>query len=289
MLCGNHAENLYQMGIAALILSMALMLPGADSAVVASAADKAAAQRVLLSLKPGNTAKMTLDAAKLMLGTPYVGGLLDESENEEFRLSLERTDCIIFVEACFGLAMTAREYGSEADFRKFAEEVRQMRYRDGKVDGYASRIHYTTEWIRQGEKNGIMKDITLEAGGKVYDHPVGYMSSHSEAYPHINKDNIAKIREVEEALNAVPYSYVPASDLSAAEKFIRDGDIICFVSKVAGLDISHVAIACLHDGKVGFIHASSTAGKVVVDERSISEYVRSRPKSLAGIKIVRPL
>ena len=268
---------------------MALMLPGVDSAIVASTADKAVAGEVMAFLEPGSTAEMTLAAAKRMLGTPYVGGLLDEGENEEFRLPLERTDCIIFVETCFGLAMTAREYGSEADFRKFAEEVRQMRYRDGKVDGYASRIHYTTEWIRQGEKNGILKDITLEAGGKVYDHPVGYMSSHSEAYPHINKDNIAKIREAEEALNAVPYSYVPASDLSAAEKYIRDGDIICFVSKVAGLDISHVAIACLHDGKVGFIHASSTAGKVVVDERSISEYVRSRPKSLAGIKIVRPL
>lgn len=272
-----------------MVISVAALLPGCDTSVIATPSDKAVAQEVMASLEPGGTAKMTLDAARLMLGTPYVGGLLDESENEEFRLSLERTDCIIFVEACLNLARTAKEYGHEADFGKFAKKVRQMRYRDGVVDGYASRIHYTTEWIRQGEKQGILKDVTLEAGGCRYDHPISYMSSHSEAYPHINKDNIEKIRKVEEALNAVPYSYIPASNLSEAEKYIRDGDIICFVSKVAGLDIAHVAIACIQDGAVGFIHASTTAGKVVVDERSISDYVRSRPKSLAGIKIIRPL
>ncbi|MBQ5943914.1 MAG: DUF1460 domain-containing protein [Bacteroidales bacterium] len=277
------------MGITAFILSMALMLPGVDSAIVASAADKAVAEKVMASLEPGSTAEMTLAAAKRMLGTPYVGGLLDEGENEEFRLPLDRTDCIIFVETCLNLARTAKEHGPEADFGKFASRVRQMRYRDGIINGYASRIHYTAEWIRQGERLGILKDVTLESGGCIYDHPVSFMSSHPGSYPHINDDNIHLIKEAEDALNAIPYTCIQTSDLQGAEKFIRDGDIICFVSKVEGLDISHVAIACLHDGKVGFIHASSTAGKVVVDERSISEYVRSRPKSLAGIKIVRPL
>lgn len=277
------------MGITAFILSMALMLPGVDSAIVASAADKAVAEKVMASLEPGSTAEMTLAAAKRMLGTPYVGGLLDEGENEEFRLPLERTDCIIFVETCLNLARTAKEHGREADFGKFASNVRRMRYRDGKVDGYASRIHYTTEWVRQGERRGILKDITLECGGKVYDHPVNFMSAHAEAYPHINKENIDDIRAVEEALDGEPYTYIPSDMVAGAEGFIRDGDIICFVSRVAGLDISHVAIACIHDGVTGFIHASTTAGKVVTDDRSIASYVLSRPKSLAGIKIIRPL
>ena len=272
-----------------MILSMALMLPGADSAIVASAADKVVAEKVMASLEQGSTAEMTLDAAKRMLGTPYVGGLLDGGEDEEFRLPLEKTDCIIFVETCLNLARTAKEHGREADFGKFASGVRQMRYRGGIIDGYASRIHYTTEWIRQGERLGILKDVTLESGGRNYDHPVSFMSSHPDSYPHINDDNIHSIKEAEDTLNSIPYTYIQTSDLPGAEKNIRDGDIICFVSKLAGLDISHVAIACLHDGKAGFIHASTTAGKVIVDDRSISEYVRSRPKSLAGIKIVRPL
>ena len=263
--------------------------PAADSSFVATAEDRAVAERVMASLKSGEMGEMTAEAAKEMLGVPYVGGILDEGEEEVFRLPLEKTDCIIFVEACLNLARTVKECGNDAGFDDFAGNVRRMRYRGGVVDGYASRVHYTTEWIRQGERIGILEDKTTEAGGKVYDHPVSFMSSHSGSYPHINEDNIQAIRDVEASLNKEPMTYIPSSGVARAERFIRDGDIICFVSKVEGLDISHVGIALRHDGVTGFIHASTTAGKVVVDDRSVSAYVLSRPKSIAGIKIVRPL
>ncbi|MBO4230351.1 MAG: DUF1460 domain-containing protein, partial [Bacteroidales bacterium] len=69
---------------------------------------------------------------------------------------------------------------------------------------------------------------------------------------------------------------------------IQSGDIICFVSTVEGLDIAHVGMAYVEDGRVGFIHASQNDGKVVIDSRTIVEYVLPR-RNLSGIKVVRPL
>ena len=68
---------------------------------------------------------------------------------------------------------------------------------------------------------------------------------------------------------------------------LKDGDILGFNSNVKGLDIAHVALVYhKENGEVGFIHASQVDGKVVIDEKSIHDYVNSR-KSNDGIRIIR--
>ena len=71
------------------------------------------------------------------------------------------------------------------------------------------------------------------------------------------------------------------------EHLLKDGDILGFNSTVKGLDIAHVALVYhKENGQVGFIHASQADGKVVIDEKSIADYVNAR-KSNNGIRIVR--
>lgn len=60
------------------------------------------------------------------------------------------------------------------------------------------------------------------------------------------------------------------------------------MSGTKGLDIAHVSIAYVHDGIVGFIHASQAEGRVIVDPKSISDYTLGR-KSSPGIKVIRVL
>lgn len=68
---------------------------------------------------------------------------------------------------------------------------------------------------------------------------------------------------------------------------LKDGDILGFNSNVKGLDIAHVALVYhKENGEVGFIHASQVDGKVVIDEKSIHDYVNSH-KSNDGIRIIR--
>ena len=233
-------------------------------------------------------------AAQSMIGTPYVAGLLgDGSVEEELRTPVVKTDCILFVETMLAVARTVRSGGDFADFRSF---ILDSRYRDGKVRYFSDRVHYTTEWIRRLEAEGILRDITEDLGGVSYDHPISYMSAHPDAY-NMGEDDLRRIKKIEKQLNSKPLTYIPGDKIAEVRDKIRSGDIICFVTSVEGLDISHVAVACKYTeyhnsidseprSELGFIHASQVAGKVIVDPRSVSRYVSLR-KSCPGIKVLR--
>ncbi len=267
-----------------------------DNYAVTMRSDTVLGNRILCKLSEykntKSTADLMLSAAQMLLETPYVGGTLEGGEREELRVFLHKTDCILFVETCLNLAICAKSYGDKADFIKFADLVRESRYRGGIVKNYSDRIHYTTEWIRNNESRGIVEDITQKIGGTVYDHPIYYMSKNHDKYAQLknaegNKD-LQVIAEVEKELNKTPFYYIPQEDIPQVEKFIKSGDIICFMSGVKGLDIAHVAMAYVKDGKVGFIHASMGAMRVIIDPKTIYEYVKAG-KYLTGIKVVRPL
>jgi cell wall-associated NlpC family hydrolase len=247
--------------------------------------DRAVAEKVLADLEAhadeGAGAQMVRAAGDL-LGQPYVAGTLEELPEEKLCIYLTRTDCILFVETCLGLVRTARQSG---DFETLAGELLQSRYRGGVCSRYEDRLHYTTEWARQGVARGVLEDMTGALGGVRYDHPVNYMSRHPEAYARMK--DVDAIAAFEDGINALPSSYIPKNRVSQALKGIRNGDIILFNTTVEGLDVSHCAIAKVDPGKpVRFIHASTGANKVVVESRTLEEYVTGR-KAVTGIQVYR--
>ena len=247
--------------------------------------DRTLAETVLAELKaqpdeePG--AQM-VRAANALLGQPYVAGTLEELPQEKLCVYLTRTDCILFVETCLGLVRTAKQ---EGDFETLASELLQSRYRDGVCNRYEDRLHYTTEWARQGVARGVLEDMTEALGGVRYDHPVHYMSMHPDAYPRMTE--VEAIKAAEDSINAVPSTCIPKNRLKEALKGIRNGDIILFTTTVDGLDVSHCAIAKVDAGKpVRFIHASTGAMKVILEPRTLEEYVMGR-KAVTGIQVYR--
>ena len=266
---------------------------------VTTQADSLLAEMILTGLKEYlaenenvSVAELMVRAGKALAGQPYVAGTLDEKPDdaaeedawrEEVRIYLTRTDCIIFVETCLALARTAAQDG---DFQMFANEIRQSRYRNGRVSAYADRLHYTTEWGMQGVGRGVLRDVTEELGGVPLDRRINYMSAHPGSYPLM--DDIDAIRKAEDRINSEPRFYIPKSKISAALKGIRTGDIICLVTTVEGLDISHVVMAVVEDGAVRMLHASTGAMKVTVDPRTLQEYLAGR-SSISGIRVLRPL
>ena len=242
----------------------------------------------LLANKEKSVPELMIIAAKQMLGTEYVAGSLEQVP-EKLKVSLVETDCILFVETCLAMAVNAKKGNDSPD--SLCAFIQGTRYRNGVVDGYTSRLHYTSEWIRQGEANGIFREITdVLSGENLSGQRFSYMSEHTGAYKQI-KDNpaeIAKIAKMEESLNRyTDYYVIPKAEVKKMEHLLKDGDILGFNSNVKGLDIAHVALVYhKENGEVGFIHASQVDGKVVIDEKSIHDYVNSR-KSNDGIRIIR--
>lgn len=182
--------------------------------------------------------------------------------------------------------VTDRALRAVPSYELFRRNVQAMRYRRGIVDGYASRIHYTSEWILQAERMGIMEEFSGELGVE-YGQAFGFMSAHPDSYAQM-RDKVAReaIAAVEKELEThAPFHFVPQErlrDASVAAQ-IHDGDIIFLMSRAKGLDIAHVAIARRVDGELHFIHASSKAGKVILEPRTLADYAAN------GIRVARLL
>ena len=262
---------------------------GFISTVRASKASPAIFEKVAEALEPYKdepASDLMVRCAKQFLGTEYVAGTL-EIEPEQLTINMDKTDCILFVEMCLAMVQTVKS--DEPTFETFCRNTQNLRYADGKVDGYASRNHYTSSWIKQGQENGIFTEVSKALGGKELDQHFDFMSTHLDSYKQL-KDNpgmVVKIMQTEKALNKDEYFYLPQGDITSLTKGIKEGDIICFVTPVAGLDIGHVAIAVKgSDGQMHFIHASTKTMKVVVDSQTIADYVLTH-KSTKGIRVVR--
>ena len=271
--------------------------PPGPTPYVSGAEDIALGKIILEDLAPvaerETPAQLMVRAARQMLGQPYVAGT-QEGREERLRIFLTKTDCILFAENCLGLVNTARRCGADATFEDLAVTVGRTRYRDGVIDGYPSRLHYTSDWIRQGVRDGLFEDITQGLGGVADPRPVRYMSEHPGSYAPLAgespdaQENLSRIRAVEESLDGYVRYYVPKEKLAAVEADIRSGDILCFATSIEGLDYSHVVIAYREKpgDRLGFIHASSAARKVVVEPRTLEAYLQAN-RRITGVTVLR--
>ena len=78
------------------------------------------------------------------IGTPYGAHTL-EGEQEILTVNLDSLDCTTFVETAMALAYTIVE--QRTSWRDFIYNLRRLRYRNGEVDGYPSRLHYIADWV----------------------------------------------------------------------------------------------------------------------------------------------
>lgn len=226
------------------------------------------------------------ETAKFFLGVPYVGKTL-EYEPERLIVNLREMDCMTFVENVLALAEASAS--GTPSWQTYLEKLQQIRYRDGKIEDYTSRLHYTSDWIYENEKKGLIADITKEIGGVPLAMDVSFVSTHPESYIQMQShpEYIAVMEKKEKEINSRQYYYIPKEEIDKREAQIRTGDIVCFVTSIKGLDISHVGIIHKEGDKMTFIHASSGKKRVIINEESLQDYVLGIKKS-KGIMVLRP-
>ena len=226
------------------------------------------------------------ETAKFFLGVPYVGKTL-EYEPERLIVNLREMDCMTFVENVLALAEASAS--GTPSWQIYLEKLQQIRYRDGKIEDYTSRLHYTSDWIYENEKKGLIADITKEIGGVPLAMDVSFVSTHPESYMQLQShpEYIAVMAKKEKEINSRQYYYIPKEEIDKREAQIRTGDIVCFVTSIKGLDISHVGIVHKEGDKMTFIHASSGKKRVIINEESLQDYVLGIKKS-KGIMVLRP-
>ena len=238
-----------------------------------------------LSQKPIN--EVVVEIGKSFLETEYVAHTLETEGNEQLVINLTGLDCTTFLENAITLSRCIKK--NKTSFEDYQNELTFVRYRDGKIDKYPSRLHYFSDWIYNNQQKGIIKDITEEIGGKPIKFKLNFMSENPRYYKQLkeNPEFIAIIRKQEEEVNSRQYYFIPEKEIEKFEDNIQTGDLIALTTPEKGLDIGHVGIAIkMANGRIHFLHAPLVGSKVQITETPLSDYV-IKNKKRNGLIVLR--
>jgi len=243
------------------------------------------------------TGARAVRAGELAIGTPYEAFTLEAYlreggsplRTEPLALALTRFDCVTLVESALAVARLAASTQTPT-WQRFGREVERMRYRGGRRRTYTSRLHYFSEWIADGERRGLVRDLGAELGGVIDSRPLRFMSEHRGSYPALENDAVFReISAMEWRLDSQRTYIIPTARIAGASDGIESGDILAFATSTPGLDVSHAAFAYRDRRKVlRVLHAPLSGGAVEITRSTLPEYVEGIRRS-TGILVARPL
>jgi hypothetical protein len=230
---------------------------------------------------------LIVDIGLLFINKLYKEGTLENSGKENLIVNVSAFDCTTLVETVLALAQcVAAGNISKHEFRK---NLKSIRYRQGKMNDYSSRLHYFTDWLRDNEKKGILTDVSSSLGGKPQHKIINFMTVHRELYPALqNKAQLARMASIEKILSRKIFYVIEKDKVTTQRSKIYNGDIIVFTTNQEGLDVAHVGFAFWQGKSLRLLHASSKEGAVVISKKNLVAYLKSN-KKFTGIIVARPL
>ncbi len=232
---------------------------------------------------------------KLFLGTVYVAHTLDEDASKErLVVDLRGFDCVTFYENMLAFAWIIREF-EHPTISNFEQALMLLRYRNGKIDGFHSRLNYTIDYFYSNEKKDALTVRTHQVGGQYArydDREINFMTTHRSLYKQLatSDSEYNVMLQIEKDIHArKDFYYIPKADIPKIESKIETGDILGITTNIPGLDCSHTGIAIrMQDGRIHFMHASSLMGKVIISDEPLSDYL-THSNHQTGIIVTRPL
>jgi len=247
--------------------------------------------RVVNLLKKNVDGQPILFYAKQFINVPYVASTLEVADPEQLVVNLHALDCTTLVETAAALTLT--KWQGKTDFASYCRNLEFIRYRNGKMNGYLSRLHYFSWWIHDNEAKGILQEVKEAKYSPARIHVKNnYMSTYPEKYKFLKGDTfrIDSIRKLEEEIQGFDGYYLPEANTSLGKaqlSNIQDGDIIAIVTTKKGIDYSHLGFAVWgRDGKLHLLNASSIHKKVVLEPKTLRQYLKEHPSSI-GIRVFR--
>ena len=240
-----------------------------------------------------NASADVLFFARQFMGVPYVAHTLEVNATGQERLvvNTRELDCTTLVENVVALTLCAKN--NEHTYDAFKKYLVKLRYRQGAIKGYPSRLHYFTDWIEDNTKMGIVHEIQQSTVpfSAVQTVKVNYMSRHPQSYQALkaHPEYVDEIARQEKSLTGRRYRYIPKSmvkNTKVMRKAVHDGDIIAITCSKPGLDIAHLGFAVWRKDGLHLLNASQIHKRVVEEPMTLAKYLGKHP-SHTGIRIIR--
>ena len=239
------------------------------------------------------TSSDVLYFARQFLGVPYVAHTLEVNATgqEQLVVNTRELDCTTLVENVVALTLCAKN--NERDYATFKKYLRQLRYRQGRIKGYPSRLHYFTDWIEDNTKMGFVKEIQMSTApfSAIQTVKVDYMSKHPQSYQALKShpEYVKEIASQEKNITGRRYHFIPkymVKNTKVMRKVVKNGDIIAITCSKPGLDIAHLGFAVWHKDGLHLLNASQLHKRVVDEPMTLGKYLKKHP-SHTGIRIIR--
>ncbi|MEK7704292.1 MAG: N-acetylmuramoyl-L-alanine amidase-like domain-containing protein [Myxococcota bacterium] len=224
--------------------------------------------------------------AKVQLGRPYL--VTKELDGPEWvHADLATFHCVSLVES--SVAMARCLWQGHADASCFLGEIERLRYRDGHLVGFPSRLHYFSDWLENNAVRGNIELLTRALGGRPRRQPFFFMTEHEATYAQMVHPEVrAAVREGEVRLSNEDHVVLEREQLASVTPALQDGDIVAVVGDKPGILVSHTGlIAKGADGVARLLHASSYHHQVLLTSADIAQYVLRRADR-RGLMVARP-
>lgn len=200
--------------------------------------------------------------AKKMIGQKYEIYLLGEYPFEIYDpqplYCIDRSDCVVFSEHIYAMALSD-------SWKKFFSMLQRIRYKDG-VIGLLTRNHYTeADWTVNNP--WLIKNIT----DSLQDVKSIQVTSKIDRAKFFSKWNIGQDIPVEE----LKWSYIPASEVPKALKYLKTGDFVNVVRGFSPQDVYVGHVGLISIGKDSVVYLIHSAEPVVRMEPLINYMNRS--------------
>ena len=242
-------------------------------------------------LSQANRETPVLWLARQFLGVPYVAHTLEINDDERLVVNTRQLDCTTFVETVTALKICAQQ--GLRTFADYQNVLRQLRYRQGRMASYTSRLHYFTDWIRDKADMQLVTDVQQPNPpfSAVQTVNVNYMSTHPTAYKALkaNAALVPEIRAQEQSLTGMKVRYIPKRAVrnnALLRKVVKDGDILAITCNKKGLEIAHLGFAVWRNDGLHLLNASMIHKKVVEEPMTLYQYLQKH-KTHTGIRVVR--
>lgn len=198
--------------------------------------------------------------SKHFLGTPYKESTLigDINTPEVLVINLEYVDCFTFIDYIESMRMSA-------SFYEFKENLKQVRYKGGKVS-FENRNHFFTDWREHNA--AFIDDITEQIGG---NKTIRIRKLLNE-----REDGTYLLQGIQSENRLIKYIPVNDTDDSVTNELMT-GDYLGIYSGKQGLDVSHVGIIIKDMGNIYLRHASSLQEHRKVVDQNFKDYIAQKP------------
>lgn len=224
--------------------------------------------------------------ADLFIGKKYITPAL----GEDYVYRFDAFDCTTYIETLTALAKAN-------SFDEFKSNMKNLRYYDGMVDVEHRRHFMMADYLLKHGK--IFKDVTANAFDKSYISKRDIVINRAAFLSTVHKKTVnIKVEKLQLQYVASDKIVSPKSMLALQQLLIKERVMVVgFLPSVKKLDViknkigsdvelGHVGVLSLVDGKVMLRHAGSANGVVRID---FVEYISSKTNVFDGIVLFKLL